>query len=129
MNLAFDTAKLSYCERSRVGAVVVTANSGAYTGYNGTISKLYPNVCEANNVTLPWVCHAEENCFYKMLKDGVSAVGSTVFVTLSCCEKCARMLVCSGVERVVYAEEYRDTTGLEILNTAGIAEKYDPHLI
>jgi len=126
-NLAKETAKLSYCKRACVGAVVVTKTGAMYSGYNGTIAKHYPNVCELDDgSTAPWTTHAEEQCFYKMLKEGVSAEGATLFVTTSCCVNCARMMACSGVERVIYMHEYRDTTGLEILINCGvIVEKYD----
>lgn len=127
MNLAKETAKLSYCERARVGSVVVTKEGSLFTGYNGTIAKHYPNVCElGDGSTAPYTTHAEEQSLYKMLKEGVSAQGSTLFVTTSCCEKCARMIICSGVERVVYLDKYRDTTGLDILIHCGLSiEKYD----
>lgn len=127
MELAVNTAKLSYCKRAQVGAVVVTKSGSLFTGYNGTIAKHYPNVCELEDgSTAPWTTHAEEQCFYKMLKEGVSAEGATLFVTTSCCPNCARMIACSGVEKVVYLTEYRDKVGLEILKNCQIViEKYN----
>lgn len=127
MNLAKETAKLSYCERARVGSVVVTNEGSLFMGFNGTIAKHYPNVCELEDgSTAPYTTHAEEQSLYKMLKEGVSAQGATLFVTTSCCEKCARMIVCSGVKAVVYLDEYRDKTGLEILKHCGLSiEKYN----
>jgi len=131
MKVAVETSKLSYCQRSKVGAVVVTSSGSLFTGYNGTIAKHYPNVCElADGTTAPWTTHAEEQCLYKMLKEGVSAEGSTLFVTMSCCANCSKMIASSGVSRVVYLEEYRDTLGLEILKTCKvIVEKYNDELV
>lgn len=128
MDIAKSTAKLSYCERAQVGSVVVTRTGAMYSGYNGTIAKYYPNVCELpDGSTAPYTAHSEENCFYKMLREGVSAEGSVLFVTTSPCEKCARMIVCSGVSYVVYLEKYRDDTGLEILRQCEVGvTKYNP---
>jgi len=78
MNIAISTSKLSYCERAKVGAVVVKKSGSLFTGYNGTIAKHYPNICELEDgSTAPYTTHAEEQCLYKMLKEGVSAEGAT----------------------------------------------------
>lgn len=126
MDVAIATSRLSYCKRAQVGAVVVTKTGSLFTGYNGTISKYYQNICETpDGVTAPWTTHAEEQCLYKMLKEGVSAQGATLFTTMSCCTTCARMIVCSGVKKVVYLEEYKDTRGIEILQHCEVeVEKY-----
>ncbi len=126
MKIAIDTSKLSYCKRACVGACLVTKTGSMFSGYNGTISKHYPNVCELpDGTTAGYTVHAEENCFHKMLKEGVSAEGSTLFVTLSPCVNCSRMIVCSGVQRVVYLEDYRDSSGLDILKQCKVqVEKY-----
>lgn len=127
MDVAIRTSELSYCVRAKVGAVVVTKTGAMFAAYNGTIAKHYPNICELEDgSTAPYTTHAEEQCLYKMLKEGVSAEGATLFVTTSCCVNCARMIACSGVEKVVYLDEYRDKTGLEILKTCQVViEKYN----
>ncbi len=126
MQMAELMAAQSYCLRTRVGAVVKTSTGALYPGYNGTISKHYSNVCELpGDVTAPWVSHAEENALDKMLKEGVSAEGATIYVTHSCCHVCARRIINSGIRRVVYRDEYRDLTGLEMLRHCGvIVEKW-----
>jgi dCMP deaminase len=121
-------AELSYAKRRRVGSCIVTKNGSTFTGYNGTIPN-FPNICEnedgSTNEAI--TIHSEQNALYKMLREGVSAEGATVFCTTSCCAQCSKMLISAGIERFVYGEEYRDTTPLQILRKAGIfVEKYDP---
>lgn len=125
MQMAELYAQLSYCERLKVGAVVVTSSGACFGGFNGTLPG-FPNVCEQDGVTSPFVCHAEENALYKMLKEGVSAESSTLFTTCSPCTTCARMLISSGVRHVVWKDYYRDTSGLELLHMAGVTtEQYN----
>lgn len=130
MDTALSASKMSYAERLKVGAVIVTSTGAMYSGFNGTLPG-FPNVCEVEedgnlvtdeNVTV----HAEQNAMYKMLREGVSATGATLFVTHSCCKECAKMIISTGIERVVYLNEYRNTTPLLTLRKAGvIVEKYD----
>jgi dCMP deaminase len=127
MGAAKLAAKMSYAERLQVGAVIVTASGAMYPGYNGTL-KGFPNVCELpdgstdNAITV----HAEKNALYKMLEEGVTARGATMFVTHSCCEGCAQMTASVGIERVVYLNDYKDMTPMTTLKKAGvIVEKYD----
>lgn len=132
MGVAQSAAHMSHAKRKKVGAVIVTENGGMYYGYNGTPAN-FDNNCEdeinGELVTKSTVIHAEKNCLAKMLKEGVSAKGSTVFVTMSPCETCALMMVAAGVSMVFYKEKYRDETGLNILKQANIySEEIDENL-
>lgn len=125
MKIAEIYSKLSYCKRLQVGSVVVTATGATYGGYNGTIAG-FPNVCEdENNVTLPYVVHAEQNSLYKMLKEGVSAEGSILFSTYSPCSECCKMIVSAGISKVIYKQLFRAPESLDILRQAGVeVEEY-----
>lgn len=122
MDIAKRVAKESYCTRAKVGAVIVTKHGGIFIGFNGTIAgKSFPNVCECNGKTnTAIVIHAESNCLYKMLKEGVSAEGATLYTTLTPCEECTKMIISAGVDRVVYDEEYRDKSPLDTLIKAEV---------
>jgi dCMP deaminase len=110
MDLAKRVAQESYCVRQKVGAVIVTESGGLYLGFNGTPSG-YANVCELpNGDTDPMVIHAEENALAKMLREGVSANGAVVYMTLSPCNECAKMLHSIGVREIYYGSAYRDTS-------------------
>lgn len=124
---AKNCAKLSYANRLKVGTVIVTKTGAMYPGFNGTIPG-FVNNCENDDGSTneDITIHSEQNALYKMLKEGVSAEGSTVFVTHSCCNQCSKMLISAGVERVVYGEQYRDSEPLDTLRKAGvIVEKYE----
>lgn len=126
MGTALLHARLSKALRKQVGAVLVTPNSTVLTGYNGTPSGT-DNSCEdTHGKTRPGVLHAELNCLLKAAKEGVSVIGSTLYVTLSPCMQCSAMLLQAGVGRVVYYEEYRDTTGIDYLDKHGVeVEKFE----
>jgi len=127
MDFAIRISKESYATRKQVGAVVVTENSGMFTGFNGTPSGMQ-NVCECpeSGLTTDRVIHAEMNCFMKMLREGVSAKGSTVYVTLSPCEGCLSKLYQAGVSRVVYLDEYKESDHLEDYRKLGmVIQKFD----
>lgn len=118
MDIAIRMSKNSYCERAQVGACVVTKSGAIFAGYNGTLPG-FPNVCEdENGNTLSSVVHAEENCLYKLLKEGVSAEGATLYTTLSPCVNCARMIIASGIKDVYYLDKYYNDEGLKLLNLA-----------
>lgn len=120
MNVALQYSKLSKANRAKVGACIVTENSVMLAGFNGTPSG-FDNRCEdSNNETLPEVLHAELNCILKAAREGVSVCKGTLYVTLSPCIRCAAMMAQSGIKRVVYKDAYRDTSGLTILEKAGI---------
>ena len=112
-------AKNSYCKRRQVGALLVKDNMIISDGYNGTPSG-FENVCEENGVTKPYVLHAEANAISKVAKSGNSSNGATLYVTASPCIECSKLIIQSGIKRVVYKDEYRLTDGIDLLRRAGI---------
>ena len=119
-------AKNSYCKRRQVGALLVKDRMIIYDGYNGTPSG-FENICEdENGVTKPYVLHAEANAITKVAKSGNNSKGATLYVTASPCLECAKLIIQSGISRVVYRDEYRLTDGVDLLRKAGIeVEKID----
>ena len=117
-------AENSYCQRRKVGCLVVRGNMIISDGYNGTPSG-FENVCEDdNNVTKPYVLHAEANAITKIARSGNCSEGATMYVTASPCIECAKLIIQSGIRRVVYSEKYRLEDGLELLRRAGIEVSY-----
>lgn len=124
MGISVRVSKESKCPRKSVGCVIVTKSGMISVGFNGHASG-GPNEWEYSELGNPEVVHAELNCLGKMLEQGVSAKGSTVYLTLSCCLDCAKLLVRACVKRVVYLEEYRNVDGIEYLKKYGIEiERY-----
>lgn len=119
MMTAYTISFASNAERKKVGCVVVTPSMGLYTGYNGTAPG-DDNRCEIEDRTKEEVFHAEENAFDKMLKEGVSAQGSVVYLTLTPCIHCAKRIAGAGVECVFYLEEYRCSKGIDYLRKRGV---------
>ena len=126
LEMASVWAKNSYCKRRQVGALLVKDRMIISDGYNGTPSG-FENVCEdENGVTKPYVLHAEANAISKVAKSANSADGATLYVTASPCVECAKLIIQSGIRRVVYRDEYRLTDGIDLLRRAGIeVEKID----
>ena len=126
MEMAAVWATNSYCKRRQVGALLVKDRMIISDGYNGTPSG-FENVCEdENGVTKPYVLHAEANAISKVAKSGNSADGATLYVTASPCMECAKLIIQSGIRRVVYRDEYRLTDGIDLLRRAGVeVEKID----
>lgn len=128
-NTKFDTSYLqmaevwaqnSYCKRRKVGALLVKDRTIISDGYNGTPSG-FENICEdENGVTKPYVLHAEANAITKVAKSGNSSEGATLYVTASPCAECAKLIIQSGISRVVYRDAYRLTDGIDLLKRAGI---------
>ena len=113
-------AENSYCQRRQVGALVVKDKMIISDGYNGTPSG-FENVCEDdNNVTKPYVLHAEANAITKIARSNNSSNGATMYVTASPCIECAKLIIQAGIKRVVYSEKYRLEDGVELLKRAGI---------
>ena len=113
-------AQNSYCKRRKVGALLVKDKMIISDGYNGTPSG-FENVCEdENGVTKPYVLHAEANAITKVAKSGNSSAGATLYVTASPCVECSKLIIQSGITRVVYRDEYRITDGVDLLRRAGI---------
>ena len=120
LEMASVWAKNSYCTRRQVGAILVKDRMIISDGYNGTPSG-FENVCEdENGVTKPYVLHAEANAITKVAKSNNSSLGATLYITDSPCMECAKLIIQSGIARVVYARDYRITDGIDLLRRAGI---------
>ena len=110
----------SYCQRRKVGALIVKDRMIISDGYNGTPCG-FENVCEdENGITKPYVLHAEANAITKVAKSNNSSDGATLYVTAAPCVECAKLIIQSGIRRVVYRDSYRITDGLELMERAGI---------
>ena len=113
-------AENSYCNRRKVGALIVKDRMIISDGYNGTPSG-FENVCEdEDGHTKPYVLHAEANAITKVAKSNNSSNGATLYVTAAPCMECAKLIIQSGIRRVVYVESYRLSDGIELLERAGI---------
>ncbi len=113
-------AENSYCQRRKVGALVVKDKMIISDGYNGTPSG-FENVCEdENGSTKSYVLHAEANAITKLARSSNNSDGSTLYITASPCIECAKLIIQSGIRRVVYGEVYRLTDGIELLKRAGV---------
>ena len=122
--MALIWAENSYCERRKVGALVVKDNMIISDGYNGTPTG-FENICEdENNVSKPYVLHAEANAITKLARSSNSSEGATLYVTASPCIECAKLIIQSGIKRVIYTEQYRLTDGVDLLKRAGIEVEY-----
>ena len=124
LRMAHIWAENSYCVRRKVGALVVKDKMIISDGYNGTPSG-FENVCEDdNNVTKPYVLHAEANAITKLARSNNNSDGSTLYVTASPCMECSKLIIQAGIRRVVYGEEYRLSDGLDLLRRANIELTY-----
>lgn len=113
-------ASNSYCKRRQVGALIVKDKMIISDGYNGTPSG-FENVCEdENDKTKAYVLHAEANAITKVAKSGNSSNGATLYVTAAPCIECSKLIIQSGIKRVVYTDEYRLEDGINLLKRAGI---------
>ena len=120
LEMAAVWAKNSYCARRQVGAILVKDRMIISDGYNGTPSG-FENVCEdESGVTKPYVLHAEANAITKVAKSGNSSEGATLYISDSPCLECAKLIIQSGIARVVYSREYRIADGADLLRRAGI---------
>ena len=116
-------AENSYCKRRQVGALVVKDQMIISDGYNGTPSG-FDNVCEENNVTLPYVLHAEANAITKLARSSNNSDGATLYVTDAPCIECSKLIIQAGIKRVVYARNYRLDDGIRLLKQANIEVEY-----
>ena len=124
MRMARIWAENSYCKRRRVGALIVKYKMIISDGYNGTPSG-FENVCEdENNVTKPYVLHAEANAITKIARSGNNSDGATLYVTTSPCIECAKLIIQAGIRRVIYGEKYRIEDGINLLKRANIDVEY-----
>ena len=126
MKMARTWAENSYCVRRQVGALMVRDNMIISDGFNGTPSG-FENICEdENNVSKPYVLHAEANAITKIARSNNSSNGATLYVTASPCMECSKLIIQSGIKRVVYGEKYRFMDGVELLERAGIQVDFMP---
>ena len=117
-------AENSYCKRRQVGALLVKNGAIISDGFNGTPSG-FENICEdENTISKPYVLHAEANAITKIARSSQNSDGATLYVTASPCIDCAKLIIQSGIRRVVYAEQYRLDDGIRLLERAGIEIKF-----
>ena len=127
LKMAREWAKLSHCKRKQVGALIVKGRMIISDGFNGTPSG-FDNCCEDAKGLTKWeVLHAEANAILKVASSTQSAEGATLYITLSPCTECSKLIHQAGIKRVVYAKDYRDSSGLNFLEKAGVEIKYLPY--
>ena len=120
LKMAREWGNLSYCERRKVGALIVKDRMIISDGYNGTPTGM-ENICEdEENYTKWYVLHAEANAIMKVASSTQSCSGATLYVTLSPCKDCSKLIYQAGIVRVVYIDQYKDTTGIDFLKYAGV---------
>jgi dCMP deaminase len=120
LRMAAEWSKLSYCQRRQVGALIVKGRSIISDGYNGTPSG-FENYCEDEEGYTKWyVLHAEANAILKVASTTQSCEGATLYLTMSPCRECSKLIHQAGIRRVVYASEYKDLSGVDFLRKAGV---------
>ena len=120
LRMAAIWAENSYCERRKVGAIIVKNQMIISDGYNGTPAG-FENICEdSDGLTKPYVLHAEANAITKVARSNNSSDGATLYVTASPCVECAKLIIQSGIKRVVFNELYRVTDGIDLLSRANV---------
>ena len=124
MRMANIWAENSYCQRRKVGALIVKDKMIISDGYNGTPAG-FENICENDEgFTKPYVLHAEANAITKIARSNNNSAGATMYVTASPCIECAKLIIQAGIKRVVYGEKYRLTDGIDLLERAGVEVVY-----
>ena len=120
LRMAQEWAKLSHCERKKVGALIVKDRMIISDGYNGCPSG-FENKCEDENGETKWyVLHAEANAILKVASSTHNCSGATLYLTLSPCKECSKLILQAGIKRLVYLNEYKDTSGLDFLKKANL---------
>ncbi len=120
MRMAYEWAKLSYCKRKQVGALIVKERMIISDGFNGAPTG-FNNCCEEDDGSTKWyVLHAEANAILKVAGSTQSCKDATLYITLSPCKECSKLIHQSGIKRVVYAKAYKDTSGIKFLEKAGV---------
>jgi dCMP deaminase len=120
LKMAQTWGELSHCQRKKVGALIVKGRTIISDGYNGTPSG-FENACEDEEYFTKWyVLHAEANAILKVAASTQSCVGATLYITLSPCRECSKLIHQAGIKRVVFLNAYKDTSGLEFLEKAGV---------
>jgi dCMP deaminase len=124
LRMALIWSENSYCIRRKVAALIVKDKMIISDGYNGTPAG-FENICEdENNVTKPYVLHAEANAITKIARSSNSSEGATMYVTAAPCIECAKLIIQAGIKRVIYSERYRLEEGLNLLRKANIEAVY-----
>ena len=127
LKMAYEWAKLSHCHRKQVGALIVKDRMIISDGFNGTPTG-FENPCEDDeNYTKWYVLHAEANAILKVASSTQSCAGATLYITLSPCKECSKLIHQAGIKRVVYANAYKDDSGLKFLEKAGVELTYLPN--
>lgn len=128
LRIAKEWGLLSYCKRKQVGAIIVKDRMIISDGYNGTPSG-FDNCCEDEEGLTRWdVLHAEANAILKVARSTQSCEGATLYITLSPCKECSKLIHQSGIKRVVYQNGYRDDSGIQFLKKAGVIVEHIPEL-
>jgi len=128
LRIAREWGLLSYCKRKQVGAIIVKDRMIISDGYNGTPSG-FDNCCEDDEGLTRWdVLHAEANAILKVARSTQSCEGATLYITLSPCKECSKLIHQSGIKRVVYQNGYRDDSGIQFLKKAGVIVEHIPEL-
>lgn len=128
LKMVKEWAKLSYCHRRQVGALIVKDKMIISDGYNGTPTG-FENVCEDEENNTKWyVLHAEANAIMKVAASTQSCEGATLYITLSPCRECSKLIFQSGIKRVVYIVEYKDKTGIDFLKKSGLEIVHIPNV-
>lgn len=128
LRMAAIWAENSYCQRRKVGAIIVKHDMIISDGFNGTPSG-FENVCEdESGFTKPYVLHAEANAITKVARSNNSSDGATLYITASPCMECSKLIIQAGIRRVVYHELYRITDGIDLLERAGVKCVHMPDL-
>jgi len=126
LRMAKEWGKLSYCKRKQVGAIIVKDRMIISDGYNGTPSG-FENFCEDEEGYTKWyVLHAEANAILKVAASTQSCVGATLYITMSPCKECSKLIFQSGIKRVVYIDAYKDDSGIQFLQKAGVEVEHIP---
>ena len=127
LKMAREWGKLSHCKRKQVGALIVKERMIISDGFNGTPTG-FDNCCEDDEGKTKWeVLHAEANAILKVASSTQSAKGATLYITLSPCTQCSKLIHQAGINRVVYANAYKDLSGLQFLEKAGVAINHLPY--
>ena len=119
MDIAKRCAKMSHAKRRQVGAIIVKNGQIISMGWNGT-PRNFDNTCEENGITKEIVLHAESNAITKLTKSTETGDGSTLYITLSPCIHCAKLIIQSGISEVIYLEKYKDSSGIELIKQSNI---------
>ena len=124
LKMAEEWSKLSHCKRRQVGALIVKDKMIISDGYNGTPTG-FENPCEDDEGYTKWyVLHAEANAIAKVSGSTQSTIGATLYITLSPCRECSKLIFQSGIKRIVYSKKYKDQSGIEFLLKSGVEVKY-----